>query len=62
MFPYLLKVSNFKTTLFADDANLHMSRSNIHTFQLLVNQEINKVVEWLKNNIVYFELQKKVTA
>ena len=43
-------VSNFKTTLFSDDANLLMSHSNIQTLQLLVNQEINKVDEWLKNN------------
>ena len=33
----LLNVSNIKTTLFADDANLHMSHSNIQTLQLLVN-------------------------
>ena len=32
----LSNVSNFKTTLFADE-----------TLQLLVNQEINKVDEWL---------------
>ena len=41
----LPNVSNFKTTLFADDANLHMNHSNIQTLQLLVNQEINKVDE-----------------
>ena len=46
----LPNVSNFKTTLFADDTNLHTSHSNIQTLQLLVNQEINKVDEWLKNN------------
>ena len=55
----LPNVSNFKTTLFADDANLNMSHSSIQTLQLLVNQEINKVDEWLKNNKLYLELQKK---
>ena len=46
----LPNVSNFKTTLFADDANLNMSHSSIQTLQLLVNQEINKIDEWLENN------------
>ena len=46
----LPNVSNFKITLFVDDANFHMSHSNIQTLLLLVNQEINKVDEWIKNN------------
>ena len=45
----LPNVSNFKTILFADDANLTMSHSSIQTLQLLVNQEITKVDEWPKN-------------
>ena len=46
----LPNVSNFKTTLFAEDANLHMSYSNIQAFQLLVNRKINKADESPKNN------------
>ena len=53
----LPNVSNFKITLFADDANLHMNHSNIQTFQLLVNHEIDKVDKLLKNNNL--ELQRK---
>ena len=54
----LPNVSNFKTTLFADDANLNMSHSSIQTLQLLVNQEINKVDEWLKNNKLTLNYKK----
>ena len=54
----LQNVSNFKTTLFANDAKLHMTHSNIQTFQLLINQEINKVDEWLKNNKVTLNYKK----
>ena len=49
---------NFKTTLFADDANLNMSHSSIQTLQLLVNQEIIKVDEWLKNNTLTLNYKK----
>ena len=54
----LPNVSNFKTTLFGDDANLNMSYSSIQTLQLLVNQEINKVDEWLKNNKLTLNYKK----
>ena len=54
----LPNVSNFKTTLFADDANLNMSHSSIQTLQLLVNQEIIKVDEWLKNNKLTLNYKK----
>ena len=54
----LPNVSNFKTTLFADDANLNKSHSSIQTLQLLVNQEINKVDEWLKNNKLTLNYKK----
>ena len=54
----LPNVLNFKTTSFADNANLRMSHSNIQTLQLLVNQEINKVDEWLKNNNLTLNYKK----
>ena len=37
------KVSKFKTTLFADDTNLHLSHSNILQLQTEVLQEMTKV-------------------
>ena len=46
----LPNVSNFKTILFA----------NIQSLQLLVEQEINKVDEWLNNNKLTMN-NKKVT-
>ena len=54
----LPNVSNFKATLFADDANLYMSHSNIQTLRLLVNQEINKVDGWLNDNKLILKNQK----
>ena len=39
----LPNVSKFKTTLFADDTNLHMSHSDLSLLQMEVSQEINKV-------------------
>ena len=35
--------SNFDSTLFADDTNLHLSHYNINILQSQVNQEINKI-------------------
>ena len=51
--------SNFKTISFADDSNLLMSRTNIQMFQSLLNQKINKVDEWLKNNKLTLNYKKK---
>ena len=46
----LPNVSKFKTTLFADDTNLHTSHSDISLLQMEVSQEINKVDKWLRKN------------
>ena len=46
----LPNVSKFKTTLFADDTNLHMSHSDLSLLQMEVSQEINKVDDWLGKN------------
>ena len=35
--------SKFKSTLFADDAILHMSHQNLKTLQSVANSEIEKV-------------------
>ena len=39
--------SNFDTTLFADDTNLHLSNHNINILQFQVNQEINEINRWM---------------
>ena len=40
-------VSNFDTTLFADDTTLHLSHHNINILQSQVNQEIKKINQWM---------------
>ena len=42
--------SNFDTTLFADDTNLHLSHHNINILQSLVNQKTNKINQWMISN------------
>ena len=39
----LPKASNFETTLFADDTNLHFSHISINSLQSRIQQEIIKV-------------------
>ena len=39
----LPKVSNFETTLLADDINLHISHNNIKILQSVVTNEIKKI-------------------
>ena len=41
---------NFDTTFFAEDPNLHLSHHNINTLQFQVNQEINKINQWMISN------------
>ena len=54
--PFLLYVnnlpssSNFKTTLFADDTLLQLSDCNIKKLEKRVNNELNKINVWLRNN------------
>ena len=48
----------FKSILFADDANLHISYQSLKTLQLRVNNEIKKVDYWMLMNkltLNYFE-------
>ena len=42
----LPQASKFNATLFADDANLHIFLRNPHTFQVMVNEEIEKIKSW----------------
>ena len=39
--------SNFDTMLSVDDTNLHLSHHNINILQSQVNQEINKINQWV---------------
>ena len=43
-------VSNFETTLFADDTNLHISHNNIKILQSVVTNETKKIDTWMKLN------------
>ena len=46
----LPQASNFDATLFADDANLHISHQNPDTLQIIVNKEIKKIENWMYYN------------
>ena len=46
----LLNVSKFKTTVFADETNLHISHSNISLLQTELSQEMTIVDSWLRKN------------
>ena len=36
--------------LFADDTNLYCSRKNLNDLELILNQELHAVAEWMKSN------------
>lgn len=54
----LSTTSVFKTTLFADDAMLSMSSSNISTLEEITNNELAKVENWLQCNKLSLNLSK----
>ena len=39
--------SNFETTLFAVDTNLHLSHHDVHVLQSQIKQEIHKINNWM---------------
>ena len=43
MLMIFLYASNFETTLFADDTNLHISHYDIHVLQSQIKQEVNNI-------------------
>ena len=47
----LPQASKFNTTLFADDANLRISHQNPHSLQVMVNEEIEKIENWIFNKL-----------
>ena len=46
----LPKVSNFKTTLFADDICPILANKNIDILEKMVDQDIKKVDSWMRHN------------
>ena len=36
--------------LFADDTNIYCSCKNLHDLELILNQELHAVAEWMKSN------------
>ena len=43
----LTNISKLKTTLFADDTNLHLSNTCLQQLQIEATIEINEVGEWM---------------
>ena len=56
----LPKVSNFETTLFADDTCLILVNKNIDILEKMVDQEINKVDSWMHRNKLSLNYSKTV--
>ena len=54
----LPKASNFETTLFADDTNLHLSHINIDSLQSRVQQEMMKASNWMISNKLTLNYKK----
>ena len=50
--------SNFETTLFADDTNLHISHHDIHVLQSQIKQEVNKISNWMLYNKLSINYKK----
>ena len=48
----------FTFYLFADDASLTYANNNLRTFELTVNNELEKVSEWLNANKLTFNIKK----
>ena len=54
----LPNASNFETTLFADDTNLHLSHININSLLSRVQQEMMKVSKWIISNKLTLNYKK----
>ena len=50
--------SNFETTLFADDTNLHISHHDIHVLQSQIKQKVNKINNWMLYNKLSINYKK----
>jgi len=47
VFKWPSQTSNFVTTIFADDTNLHLSYQNIKSLQTNVAEELDKTDNWM---------------
>ena len=54
----LPNISNFETTLFADDTNLHLSHHNVNILQSQVVTEIHKISNWMNTNNLTINYKK----
>lgn len=54
----LPNASNFETTLFADDTNLHLSHNNINTLHFQVVKELHKISQWINANKLTINYKK----
>ena len=44
--------------LFADDTNIYCSRQNLNDLELILNQELHAVAEWMKSNRLALSILK----
>ena len=44
--------------LFADDTNIYCSRKNLNDLELILNQELHAVAEWMKSNRLALSILK----
>ena len=44
--------------LFADDTNIYFSRKNLNDLELILNQELHAVAEWMKSNRLALSILK----
>ena len=54
----LPNATKFRTTLFADDTNLHISHYNLKTLQIKVSEEIDKINNWINLNRLSINYKK----
>ena len=54
----LPQASKFNATLFADGAKLHISHQNPNTLQVMVNEEIEKIENWMYFNKLILNYSK----
>ena len=54
--PNTSKLLSFQ--LFADDTNIYFSRKNLNDLELILNQELHAVAEWMKSNRLALSILK----
>jgi len=52
--------SSFQTTLFEDDTSLHLSYKVIETLQLNVQNELDKVDNWMRSSRLSINYNKQL--